>query len=437
MEQLAQLLPNESLPARPAAGRAAPAPAASDEPPDLRPHRRWPVAAGMALLLAFAAALAWRHWSVAPPPTYLTTPVTRGTVAPSITSSGTVNPVTTIQVGTYVSGVIESISCDFNTRVRAGQLCAAIDSRPYQVVVDQESAALGTARAQLEKDRSALDYAKVIHDRNTSLLARGIVSQETFDTSKSAYDQARTQIALDEASVAQHEAALKAARINLGYTRIVSPVDGTVVSRNVTQGQTVAASFQTPTLFLIATDLTQMQVDTNVSESDIGRVAEGNPATFTVESFPDRTFSGTVVQVRQAPQTVQNVVTYDVVLGVPNKDLVLKPGMTASVRIVTARADQVLRVPEQALRYAPSGASRARSPDAATGRAPRGARPARVWILRDGQPREVPVTTGLVDDTFVEVRGDDLHEGDAVIVGERAAGAGGTGAGTAPRMPRM
>jgi len=406
-----------------------------------RAHVRWWLVSGLAAVILAALAIAWRDWSAAPRAIYVTTAVSRGTVMATITSSGTVNPVTTIQVGTYVSGVIDSISCDFNTRVHAGQLCATIDPRPYQVIVDQESAALGTARAQLEKDRSALVYAKVIHDRNTTLLARGIVSQETFDTSKSAYDQARTQIALDEATVAQRDASLKAARINLGYTRITSPVEGTVVSRNVTQGQTVAASFQTPTLFLIATDLTQMQVDTNVSESDIGRVAPGNRASFTVESFPDRSFDATVVQVRQAPQTVQNVVTYDVVLGVSNEELLLKPGMTASVRIVTARADRVLRVPEQALRYTPSVTPH--GPPASTpGRAVHGGRPAaRVWLLGDGRPREVPVTTGLGDDTDIEVRGEGLHEGDAVIVGERLPGAGsaaGNASGAnAPRMPRL
>jgi HlyD family secretion protein len=372
-------------------------------------------------------------------PQYATVTAERGTVAPTVVSSGTVNPVITIQVGTYVSGVIESIQCDFNTRVRAGQLCATIDPRPYQVVVDQESASVGTAKAQLEKDRAALAYAKLIYERNADLLHRGIVSQETVDTTKNAYDQAVTQIALDQATITQHEALLKAARINLGYTRIVSPVNGTVVSRNVTQGQTVAASFQTPTLFLIATDLTQMQVDTNVSESDIGRVAVGNQALFTVEAFPDRQFEGQVQQVRQAPQTVQNVVTYDVVVSVPNPGLALKPGMTASMRIVTGRADNALRVPDQALRYNPTGAARKTE----TAQAPRGGQAhrghaAQVWVLADGQPRRVAVSVGLDDDAYAEITGGDLHEGDAVIVSERAGSAPkADAAGGGPRMPRM
>jgi len=381
---------------------------------------------------------------------YVTVPAGRGTVAPVVVASGSVNPVTTIQIGTYVSGVIQTLSCDFNTRVRAGQLCAKIDPRPYQTIVDQGAANLATARAQLEKDRANLAFAKLIHERDTDLLKRNIVSQETVDTARNAYSQAGAQIALDEATIKQHEAVLDAARINLGYTNIVSPVDGTVVSRNVTQGQTVAASFQTPTLFLIATDLTKMQVDTNVSESDIGRIAEGNDSTFTVESFPDRQFKGRVVQVRQAPQTVQNVITYDVVVSVDNTALLLKPGMTASVRIVTQRHDAVLRVPDQALRYVPTG-SVERAATAATaakavakadgdpaGDAARNGHPGQVWVLRDGRPQRVAVVIGLDDDSFAEVLQGDLREGDAVIVSERSSqGASAAGGQAGPRLPRL
>jgi HlyD family secretion protein len=403
-------------------------------------RRRWLAVAVSIVVVALlgAAIFAWRE-RAEPALQYQTVAASRGTVAPSVISSGTVNPVTTVQVGTYVSGVIESISCDFNTRVKAGQLCATIDPRPYQVALDQASANLGMARAQLEKDRAALAYAKLIYERNADLLRRGIVSQETVDTAKNVYDQAVTQIALDQATIAQREAALSAARINLGYTRIVSPVSGTVVSRNVTQGQTVAASFQTPTLFLIATDLTQMQVDTNVSESDIGRVAPGNRATFTVEAYPDRRFRGSVAQVRQAPQTVQNVVTYDVVVAVPNPDLLLKPGMTASVRIVTAQADRALRVPDQALRYQPSTVPRepaAAASAASAASAPGQGRPAHVWVLERGRPRQVRVAVGLDDDSYAEIVGGDLREGDPVIVSEHAAGAAPAG-GAGPRMPRM
>ncbi|MGZ8321403.1 MAG: efflux RND transporter periplasmic adaptor subunit, partial [Telluria sp.] len=251
---------------------------------------------------------------------------------------------------------------------------------------------------------------------------------------QNAYAQARAQIALGEAGIRQQQAILNSARINLGYTNIVSPVDGTVVSRNVTQGQTVAASFQTPTLFLIATDLTKMQVDTNVSESDIGRVTTGNSASFTVEAFPGRTFRGIVTQVRQAPQTVQNVITYNVIISVANPQLLLKPGMTAAARIVTQRRDNVLRVPEPALRYVPSESAKGR-------RGPAGEGPSgQVWVLRDGSPQRVPVVTGLADDAFAEVVEGKLRAGDAVIVSERGGetrpDAGGS-AQTGPRMPRL
>lgn len=369
---------------------------------------------GVLILAALLGAAAFWHGRAPAAPPYLTATVERGTVAAAVSASGTVNPVTVIQVGSYVSGVIEAIRCDFNTRVKAGQLCAKIDPRPYQSAVAQAVAALDTARAQVDKDRANLQYARVIDARNAGLLQRGIVSQETADTSQNALRQAQAQLALDQATVVQRAAQLEAARINLGYTSIVSPVDGTVVSRNVTQGQTVAASFQTPTLFLIATDLSKMQVDSNVSESDIGTVAVGNAAPFTVTAYPERQFAGTVIQVRQAPQTIQNVVTYDVVLGVDNRDLALMPGMTATVRIVTARVDGVLRVPDQALRFRPS----ARPQGGGPGPGPGGKQ---VWVLRDGTPQPVAVKTGLDDGAWTQISGGALQAGQQVIVSERAA----------------
>lgn len=357
-----------------------------------------------ALVLLAGGGYAWlrtRHQA----PHYVTQPVSRGSVVQAVTSSGSVNPVTTIQVGSYVSGVILEILCDFNTPVHAGQLCARIDARPYQMVVAQDQATLATAKAQQQKDQANLNYAQLAYARSTELRRQGFVSEDAVDTARNALEQARAQLALDQAAIAQHQAQLQAARINLGYTNITSPVDGTVVVRNVTQGQTVAASFQTPTLFLIATDLTRMQVDTNVSESDIGHIAVGNPASFTVSAYPERRFQGVVQQIRQAPQTVQNVVTYDVVVGVANADLALKPGMTASINIETRRVDNVLRVPGQSLRYRPAG-------DTSSGGR-------QVWVLKDGVPQRVPVTPGIDDDTFTAVEGA-LHEGDQVIVSEAA-----------------
>lgn len=304
--------------------------------------RRWirrPKRAGtvMALLVLLAGG-GWWYLRPSVQLTYVSAEVSHGVVAPYVTASGSVNPVVTVQVGTYVSGVIQELNCDFNTEVKAGQLCARIDPRPYQVIVDQNAAALAAARAQLVKDQASLDYAKLDYERQIALATENLAAKGAVDLARSSYEQARAQVGLDQATITQRRASLDAARVNLGYTNITSPVDGTVVSRNITQGQTVAASFQTPTLFLIATDLTHMQVDASVSESDIGSIKRGNVASFTVEAFPAHVFRGRVVQVRQSPQTIQNVVTYDVVLQADNSDLLLKPGMTADVRIVTDEA---------------------------------------------------------------------------------------------------
>jgi HlyD family secretion protein len=369
---------------------------------------------GLALIIT-CGGYWWLHR--APVLTYRTDAVTRGTVQRTVIASGTVNPETTVQVGTYISGVIQELRCDFNTQVKAGQLCAKIDPRPYQSIVDQETAALDTARAQLAKDRAALAFARIIYDRDVDLLKRRIVSQETVDTASNARAQAIAQVALDESTIAQRIATLHAANVNLDYTNIISPVDGTVVSRNVTQGQTVAASFQTPTLFLIATDLTQMQVDTNISESDIGSIAVGNKVLFTVEAYPEKNFVGTVEQVRQAPQSVQNVITYDAVVHVPNPQLLLKPGMTAAVRVVTAERKDVLRVPNLALRFTPTTAqdnAAAKVSDSVRRDAPSDNA---VWKLVDSRPDRVPVEVGLSDETFTEVTDGALAVGEQIIVG--------------------
>jgi len=397
----------------------------------LRWWRKGSVLIGAAVTVLAAVSIAFVARRAEEPVQYTTAAVTRGNVVRAVSTSGTVNPELTIIVGSYVSGVIQQQFCDFNTRVKKGQICAKIDPRPFQTVVDQAKAALSTARAQLVKDQATLAYAKISFERNSGLLARGIVSQDTVDSAKSAFDQAQAQVELDVATIQQREAELAAAQVNLDYTNIVSPVDGTVVSRNITIGQTVASSFQTPTLFLIATDLTKMEVDTNVSESDIGGVAEGDRATFTVEAFPNRTFEGTVVQVRQAPQTVQNVVTYDVVIGVSNKDLMLKPGMTATTRIIAAEKRDVLHVPDQALRFTPAGVASASAPSSAKGGGS-AARPSSVWVLREGRLQEVPITTGLDDDSYTEVVTGDLRVGDEVVIGTQRATA--TRESTGPRL---
>ena len=343
---------------------------------------------------------------------YVTAKISRGSIVRSISATGTVNPQLTIIVGSYVSGVIQDLSSDYNTRVKKGQVCATIDPRPYRTAVDQASAELGTAKAQLVKDRAALSYADATYRRDLTLVKNGFITRDLADGAQSALDQAKAAVEVDKAAILQREASLKAANINLEYTRIASPVDGTVVSRNVTIGQTVAASFQTPTLFLIATDLTRMQVDANVSESDVGDLKVGSSAQFTVEAFPKRMFEGTVTQIRQAPQTVQNVVTYDVIVTVANNDLVLMPGMTATTRIIIEQREGALRIPDQALRFSPAGGA---------AKAVRGSGHF-VWMLRDGRPYAVMVNVGLDDDSYTECTGGDLKDGDMVVIGEQRAG---------------
>ena len=425
-------------------GAAAPAvglrlaPVVEKRPVPTRGRTRYFVTAALVLAVAVLAET-WLHTRAAPAVRYVTADVSRGTVARTVTGSGTVNPVTTVQVGTYVSGVIQELLCDYNTRVTKGQLCATIDPRPYQTVVDQEQANLSTAKAQLVKDQTSLTYARLTYERNLDLQQRGIVPQDTADSAKSVADQAQAQVDLDTSTIAQHQAQLNAAQINLGYTKIVSPVNGTVVSRNVTMGQTVAASFQTPTLFLIATDLTHMQVDANVGESDIGGVRVGDPTSFTVEAFPARVFQGTVTQVRQAPQSVQNVITYDVVINAPNPDLLLKPGMTATTRIVTDHRDNVVRVPDQAMRYVPRGPTSAAATGVATTTPAMGStgRTGHVWILRDGRPAQIAATLGLDDDTYAEIVGGDLSPGDRVIVSEQSGSNVQRSSQSAPRFFRI
>jgi HlyD family secretion protein len=359
----------------------------------LRVHRRW-FAIGLPLLIG---SVAWWSMRGTGPTHYVTVPAASGAVTRTVTATGTVNPELTIIVGSYVSGVIQQLMCDYNTQVKIGQVCAKIDPRPYQATLDQYS-------GQLARDQAILDKDKADLTRYQTLAAQNSIARQQAEDQLYVVNQ-------DEGTVELDEGLVEGAKLDLVYTDIISPVDGTVVSRNVTQGQTVASSFQTPTLFLIATDLQKMQVDTNTSESDIGEVKEGDKSTFTVDAYPQRVFQGAVTQVRQSPQTVQNVVTYDAVVGVDNHDLALMPGMTASTQIIVDQRLNVLRVPDQALRYAPGG-SGAGAPE-------NGA--ARVFVLRGGSPVVVPVSVGLDDGNFSEIIKGDLHPGDQVIVADESA----------------
>jgi len=398
---------------KPLSREAVAAPKAAAPPRYLaRDRNRRVVVALLALALVAAVGAVW--WSMRGTTTvhYVTMPVTRGTVARTVIGTGTVNPELTIMVGSYVSGVIQQLFCDYNTQVKTGQVCAKIDPRPFQATLDQYSAQLLRDQAILAKDRMDLE-------RYQKLAAQDSIARQ----------QAEDQLYLvqqDEGTVKLDEAYVESAKLNLSYTDIISPVDGTVVSRNVTQGQTVAASFQTPTLFLIATDLKRMQVDTNASEADIGEVKEGEQATFTVDAYPKRVFKGKVTQVRLSPQTVQNVVTFDAVVGVDNSDLALMPGMTASTRIIVAEKDDVVRVPNQAFRYSP-GALAGAGTTGAPGET-------RVWVLRDNQAIPVSVVFGLDDENFTEILKGDLHPGDQIIVAEERDTAGGQ---SSPPLPRF
>jgi len=383
-----------------------------DPPPAPRPRRRIPRAAiaAVAVLAALAAYRYLRPASGTAPAGYVTTAVDSGPIEQTVNATGTVNPVTTVQVGTYVSGPILAIDVTFNSPVKKDQRVAKIDPAPFAVKVREAEANVLNAKAKVLKDQADLTLKKLLLERNRALLAKDLIAQNDLDTAQSNYDQAVAQIALDQAAVAQAQASLEESQVNLRYTDILSPVDGVVVSRNVDVGQTVAASFQTPTLFLIAQDLTKMQVDTNVSESDVGRVQEEQPATFTVDAYPGQRFRGKVAQVRNAPITVQNVVTYDVVVAVDNAKLELKPGMTANVTVTTAKRDQVLRIPVRALRFRPEGEATAGTPKEESA----------VYVLgSDGALRRVEVQAGVRDNQRVEVLGGDLHEGDQVVTGLR------------------
>ncbi len=396
----------------------------------------------LVILLALGSA-GWGYWIYSHRDSdgethYVTAAVDRGKVERIITATGTVNPVKTVQVGTYVSGPIQAIDVDFNSPVKKGQRVAKIDAATFIVKVRQAEGNLANAEARVQKDRADLVFKKLQLERNQELLTRKLIAQNDLDTARSNYDQADAQLAVDLAGIKQAQASLEESQVNFRYTEILSPVDGVVVSRNVDVGQTVAASFQTPTLFLIAEDLTKMQVDSNVSEADVGNVSQGQHATFSVDAYPGEMFRAEVAQVRNAPLTVANVVTYDVVVAVDNPDLKLKPGMTANVSITTAKRDNVLRVPLRALRFRPESTKEGAKPAApggGRGKAEKAAEQPTVYVVGgDGSPRAVPVQVGIRDSQSAEVLGGELKDGDQVAVALQrdASAAPAAGAGKPP-----
>jgi HlyD family secretion protein len=352
-----------------------------------------------------------------PKPSYRMGKVERGAILSTVTATGTFNAVITVQVGTQVSGTIQKLFVDYNSVVEKGQPIAQIDPSIFTSQVQQSGGSYQSALANLAKARATLADAKRTMERNRQLVSDGVVSQADFDGAETRFRETGAAVRAAQASVQQTLGAYRQAQTNLRYATIKSPVDGIVVSRNVDVGQTVAASFQTPTLFTIAQDLTKMQINTSVDEADIGKIQVGQPVAFSVDAYPETEFRGVVAQVRNAPIITQNVVTYDVIVTVDNEELKLKPGMTANVAIEVMRKENVMKIPGAALRFKPrdprgdSGARKAGSTDRPSG--PEGQQ---VYMLRDRKPVPVPVKTGVSDDAFVELVSGNLREGQALII---------------------
>ncbi len=375
---------------------------------------------GWTLLLALmlAAAAGYTHYqrqqAAKAESAYRFEMVDRGDLVQTVSANGTLNPVTLVSVGTQVSGTVRRLYADFNDEVKQGQVLLELDDAIFSAQVRQSEALVRNVQA-------TLDLARANEARMQALFAEEYVSRLELEQAEQARKSA-------EAQLAQVQAQLARDRANLGYSVIRSPVSGVVVSRQVDVGQTVAASFQTPVLFRIAQDLTKMQINSSFAEADIGRIREGQQAYFSVDAYPDRRFDARVQQIRLSPTVQQNVVTYDVVLSVDNPELILLPGMTAYVSIVLAEKQNVLRVPNAALRYRPAQAKEAAGPPG--GERGRGAAPGRgVHVLREGRPVPVPMEPGITDNRYTEVLAGDIRAGDQVIVGGNlpAADHGATG----------
>ncbi len=337
---------------------------------------------------------------------YITAKIVNGSIVQKITASGTINPISTVNIGTQVSGIIAEIYVDYNSSVKKGDMLALIDPQTFEASVDQKQAALDIARAELDVTKNDIVYYKKHLDRIKKLNNSKYSTDKELESAQRDYDNAVAQKALKEAQVNQAEAMLKQARIDLDYTKIVSSVDGEVISREVEVGQTVAASFNTPTLFYVAEDLTKMQIEASVVEADIAKVKEGQKVEFAVDSFPDEIFEGVVTQVRNNPITTSNVVTYEVIIGIDNKDLKIKPGMTANVEIITAEKENVLLVPNKALRFytLDENGDVVRYKDKG------------IWLLQNGKAKRVNIVTGVSNDDVTEIVSDVVKVGDEVIL---------------------
>ena len=338
--------------------------------------------------------------------TYITQAAKQTNLTETITATGQINPISTVNIGSQVSGTISEIYVDYNSEVKKDQLLAQIDPALFQATVDKCRANLEVAKAQVKVSENNIVYFKKDLARKKKLNASQYASVKDLDLAQKEYDNAVAQLALQKATVQQAEAQLETAETELRYTRIISPIDGIVVSKEVEVGQTVAASFQTPTLFYVAEDLEKMQIEASVVEADIAKAAVGQKVEFTVDSFPDEIFEGVVTQVRNQAINTSNVVTYEVIIGVDNHHLKLKPGMTANVEIITADKQNVLTVPNKALRFyiTDDNGETKRYKDKG------------VWVLKKGQPERISVKIGISDDENTEILAGDIKSGDEVII---------------------
>lgn len=388
--------------------------------------------AAVALVIVIAGAVYFLK-SRKPEITYKTLKIERGPIVSTVAATGNLSAVTTVQVGTQVSGTIYKLHVDYNSRVKKGQAIAEIDPALFTAAVEQARGNLLSAEANLQKAKVTLADSERTYQRNRKLLADGIISQGDFDAAETAWQAAKASLKAAEGSVTQTRGALQQAQTNMRYSVIRSPVDGVVISRAIDIGQTVAASFQTPTLFTIAQDLTKMQIEVSVDEADISRILLGQTTSFTVDAYPEQKFAGKVVQIRSAPVVNQNVVTYVVVVNVNNSELKLKPGMTANVSIQVAKKEDVLQIPPAALRFKPRGGGEKPSsaqPKPANGkmlekagregsskpRERKGNGGQILYTLKEGQPVAVSIKTGIASSSAIELVEGSLKEGDEVIV---------------------
>lgn len=385
----------------------------------------------------------WRQAHKEPDIVFKGAAVEKRKITGKVTASGVLSALVTVQVGSQVSGRLLAINVDFNSQVKKGQLIAKLDPQLFQAAEQQAGANYASAKAQLAKSQAEATRADRAFERAKNLRTEGLMSQGDYETAEAAAASAKATVDVAKASLDQSLASLNQARVNLSYTNIISPIDGIVISRSVDVGQTVAASLSAPVLFTIAEDLRKMQVDTSVSEGDVGRLQPGMKATFTVDAFPGQRFRGTIDTIRNAPTTVQNVVTYDAVIKVANDDLKLRPGMTANVTIVYAERDDAIAVPAAALRFRPPNAQAPGSEGSTRGgrqnrgkgdEAPVETRP--LWLLEGQSVRALPVKIGMSDGAFTEVTpvdGSTLDPGTQVAVD--ASGPGVASAATTAGAP--